>query len=323
MKRILIGALCSLALSGTAVLVPALHAQTSYDADQVLVENRWARVTRGDYEAELMRLPPDIRGGFAVNGKRVYDLLARLLLTKSLAAQARASGLDKEPQVQGRLALEVDRLHAGLQIAKIEDAAGRAFDARRTQFDARAREIYLARRDAYRVPEQVAASHILFDTKKRSNEEALRLAQETRAKILGGADFNDTAAQLSDDPTAQQNRGRIEYFDKAQMDPAFAGAAFALKNPGDVSEPVLSSFGYHLIRLDGRRPAGVKRFDEVKDTIIAQERSRYIDEVRELALSPTRNDPETKVDEAAIDALVIKINPDQLKKANEAAGAKK
>ncbi len=298
MKRTLLGTLRWLALA-VIVSAPGLHAQAPYDPDQVLVENRWAKVTRGDYEAELMRLPPDMRGGFAVNGKRVYDLLNRLLVTKSLAAQARAAGLDKDPSVERRLALEVDRLHAGLQIAKIEDAAGRAFDARRGQFETRAREIYLTRRDAYRVPEQVAVSHILFDTKKRSREEALKLAQETRAKILAGADFSDTAAKLSDDPTA-----------------------FSMKNPGDVSEPVLSSFGYHIIRLDGRRPAGVKSFDEVKDTIIAQERSRYIDEQRELALAPIKSDPDTKVDQARIDALIVKVDPEKAKKATQAVPPK-
>jgi peptidyl-prolyl cis-trans isomerase C len=105
------------------------------------------------------------------------------------------------------------------------------------------------------------------------------------------------------------------------MDPLFADAAFAMKNIGDVSEPVLSSFGYHLIRLDGRKPAGVKSFDEVKDAIVAQERSRYIDEQRELALASIRNDPDAKVDHAAIDALVIKLTPEQLKRVNEGAGA--
>ena len=298
MKRKLLGALCSLVFSALA-FVPMVHAQ--YDPEQVLLENRWARVTTADYEAELMRLPPDIRGGFAANGKRVYELLARLLTTKSLAAQARAANLDQDPALQHRLALEVDRLHAGLQIAKIEEAAGRAFDARRAQF---------------------AASHILFDTKKHSKEEALRLAQETRTTILAGADFNEVAKQLSEDPSVQLNSGRMDYFDKPKMDPAFADAAFALKTIGEVSDPVLSSFGYHLIRLDGRKPAGLKSFDEVKDAIIAQERSRYIDDQRELALAPIRNGPDTKVNQAAIDALVIKINPGQLKRANEGAEAK-
>lgn len=322
MKRKMIGALCSLALSWMAVAVPALHAQPSYDADQVLVENQFARVTRGDYEAELLRLPPDIRGGFANSGKRVYDLLSRMLLTKSLAAQARAAGLDKEAQVQARLALEVDRLHAGLQIAKIEEDAGRAFDKRRPQLEVRARELYLVNRDKYRVPEQVAASHILFDTKKHTPDEALKLAQETRTKILAGADFNALAKQVSDDPSAQGNGGHIDYFDKAQMDPAFADAAFALKNAGDVSEPIRSSFGYHLIRLEGRHPAAVRTFDQVKESILAGERAKFIDEQRETALALLKNDPATKVNDAAIDALVNKVDPGMIERANASGGRK-
>ena len=297
------------------LLSPGALAQ-SRGADEVLAENSFAKVTRGDYEAELLRLPPDIRGGFANNGKRVYDLLTRLLLTKSLAAQARAAGLDKDPEVQRRLALEIDRLHAGLQVARIEEEAGRAFDSRRPQLEARARELYLAKRDKYRVPEQVAASHILFDTKKRTPEEALKLAQETRTKILAGADFNALAKEVSDDPSAQRNGGHLDYFDKAQMDPAFAGAAFALKNVGDLSEPVRSSFGYHLIRLEGRHPATVRTFDQVKESILADERAKFIDEQREAALAPVKNDPATKVNQAAVDALIITIDPEKASKAS-------
>src|SRR5439155_12557608 len=138
-------------------------------------------------------------------------------------------------------------------------------------------------------------------------DEALKLAREARAKIVAGADFNELAKQVSDDPSAQLNAGRIDYFDKPKMDPAFAAAAFDIKSVGEVSEPALSSFGYHLIRLDGRRPAGVRSFDEVKETIMAEERSRYVDEQRELALAPIRNDPETKVRQAEIDALIVKV----------------
>ena len=323
MKKKMTSALFSLALAWIAVPVPALHAQPSYDANQVLVENQLARVTRGDYEAELLRLSPDIRGGFANSGKRVYDLVTRLLVTKSLAAQARAAGLDKDPQVQARLALEIDRLHAGLQIAKIEENAGRDFDQRRPQLEARARELYLVNRDKYRVAEQVSASHILFDAKKRTPEEALKLAQETRTKILAGADFNVLAKQVSDDPSVQTNGGHIDYFDKAQMDPAFADAAFALKNVGDVSEPIRSSFGYHVIRLEGRHPAALRSFDQVKESILSGERAKFIDDQREAALAPLRSDTATKVNDAAIDALVNKVDPGMIEKANASGGTKK
>jgi peptidyl-prolyl cis-trans isomerase C len=284
-------------------------------ADDILVQNSLAKVTRGDYEVELLRLPPDMRAGFANSGKRVYDLLTRLLLTKSLAAEARKAGLDKDPEVQRRLALEVDRVQAGLEIARIEEEAGRSFDFRRPQLEARAREIYLVNRDKYRVPEQVSASHILFDTKKHTPEEALKLAQDTRARILAGADFNALAKEISEDPSALRNEGHLDYFDKAQMDPAFSNAAFALKNVGDVSEPVRSTFGYHLIRFEGRRPASVRPFEQVKDSILAGERAKYIDEQREAALEPLKTDPATKVNQALVDALIVKVDVEQAEKA--------
>jgi len=317
MKRFL----CTLrALIGTlalaaVLLAPVALAQSGRGVDEVLVENSLAKVTRGDYETELLRLPPETRGGFANSGKRVYDLLTRLLQTKSLAAQARAAGLDKDPVVQARLALEVDRLHAGLQVAKIEEEGGRDFDKRRPQFEVRARELYLVNRDKYRVPEQVAASHILFDTKKHAPEEALKLAQEARAKIVAGADFNELAKQVSEDPSAQRNGGHIDYFDKPQMDPAFADAAFALKNVGDVSEPVRSSFGYHLIRFEGRHPATLRTFDQVKETIFTTERAKFIEQQRDAALASVRDDPATKVNQAAVDALIITVDPEKLNKA--------
>ena len=137
----------ALALGGALLLAAMAHAQPAPDMNEVLLENRWAKVTRGDYEAELLRLPADIRGGFAVNAQRVSDLLLRMLVTKSLAAQARASDVYKDVETQRRRALEIDRVDAGILIARIEDDAGKAFDARKGQFEARVREIYLATRD--------------------------------------------------------------------------------------------------------------------------------------------------------------------------------
>jgi peptidyl-prolyl cis-trans isomerase C len=313
----------SFAFAAALLLVGSwVYAQPAANPDEVLVENRWAKITRGEYEAELLRLPADVRGGFAVNAKRVTDLLVRMLVTKSLAVQARASDLYKDVEMQRRRALEIDRADASLFIARVEANAGKTADARRTQFESRARELYAVNRDKYRVPEVVAVSHILIDTKTRSKEEALKLAQDARGKLVAGADFNELATQISDDPTAKQNHGRIDYFDKTRMDPAFSDAAFGLKNIGDISVPVLSSFGYHIIRLDGRNEARVKSFDEVRDQMIAEERAKFIDQQRDEVVAGIRNDPLSRVNQSAVDALVIKVDPELLKKANEAPARK-
>src|SRR5262249_50665764 len=154
-----------------------------------------------------------------------------------------------DPQMQQRRALEIDKIDASMLIAKTEEDAGRTFDANLAKSDARIRELYMVDSSRFRVPEQVSASHILFDLKTHSKDEALKLALDAKAKIAAGADFHTLAKQISDDPSARQNGGQLGFFDATTMDPDFTKAAFALKAPGDVSEPVLSSFGYHIIRL--------------------------------------------------------------------------
>jgi peptidyl-prolyl cis-trans isomerase C len=91
------------------------------------------------------------------------------------------------------------------------------------------------------------------------------------------------------------------------MDPDFTTAAFALKNVGDVSEPVKSAFGWHLIRLDGRRPAGDLPFERARRQIMVDLKARYVKDALTGKLDAIRADPNMKVNQAAIDALVTKL----------------
>jgi peptidyl-prolyl cis-trans isomerase C len=299
-----------------------VQAQTASDPNEVLVENRWAKVTRADYDAEIAKLPADMRGGFAVSNKRVVDLLVRILVTKSLAAQARAGDLLGQADIQTRRAYEVDRVDASLLVSKVEEDAGKRFDADAAKLEARARELYLVNASSYQVPEQVSASHILFNLSNRTKEEALKLAQDTRAKLVAGADFAATAKAVSDDPSAQQNGGSLGFFDREKMDRAFTAAAFALKTPGELSQPVLSYFGYHIIRLDDRKPARVRTFDEVKGEIMAQERKKAVDAGRNALIDSIRDDPSSKINQVAVDSLMTKVDQGVFDKALEATRPK-
>jgi peptidyl-prolyl cis-trans isomerase C len=296
MKRVLLAA---------ALLAGVAGAQTQ-SADPVLAERNGVKVYRSEYEAELLKLSPDVRPGFANNQRRIAELVVRLLVQKSLAAQPETAALAQTPQNAVRIGLENERVLAQLRLEDIERRAGAAFDARRAQYDARARELYLVDRRKYEQPERVAASHILFDVKRHTPEEARRLAEQARARILAGADFNAVAKEVSEDPSAGQNAGKLGWFTRAEMDPAFASAAFALKQNGDVSEPVLSSFGWHLIKLEDRRAAAPRPFEEVRDLILAEVRKKYVDEQREAALASIRDDPNVKLDREAIDALYVR-----------------
>lgn len=67
-----------------------------------------------------------------------------------------------------------------------------------------------------------------------------------------------------------------------------------------MSEPVLSSFGYHLIRLEGRRPARTKSFDEVKDEVLAGMRQDYVAKQRDQRIAALRNNKDLKINDAAV-----------------------
>ena len=287
----------------------------------VLLSNSFAKVTKAEYDAELTKLPPDMREGFANNPRRVNELLLRMLVQKSLAEQARRAKLDVRPDNATRLALEVDRFLAGLEVEAVEAAAAAEFNAQSARFETRAKELYLIDKTPFTNPPQISATHILFDTKKRTPDEAKKLAAETRAKIAAGADMGKLAREISDDPTAGQNGGQLGWFSEKEMDAGFSKAAFALAKAGDLSEPVQSQFGWHLIRLDGKRPPSVKTYEEARDQIMAELRKRYIEEKREAAIGGIRRDPATTVNRDAVSALTPKVDPETVKRAQEVLSA--
>ena len=298
----LIAAACLLAVASPLVMADG-------SPDDVLVQNAVTKLTRGEYEADLLRVPPESRDEFAASPKRLTALLNGMLVAKTLAAEARRSGVDRDPQVARLLALETDRALAAVQVRRIEDAAGAEFDARKDKMLAKAREEYVVHKDRYRASEEVKVSHILFDTRTHDADAALSRADEARAKLVAGADFAALAKEVSDDRTARENGGELGWFGRGRMDPDFTNAAFALKSVGDLSEPVRSRFGYHLIRLEGRQPARQLSFDEVKDRIMADLRTSYIKDQREAKLAAIREDPDMKVNQEAVDALVRHIDP--------------
>ena len=91
------------------------------------------------------------------------------------------------------------------------------------------------------------------------------------------------------------------------MDAAFTRAALALKTTGDISEPVQSAFGWHIIRLDGRRPSRMKSFEEVQEEILSTLKKSYIDQQRDAVVNAIRGDPETEINDAEVTQLVDQV----------------
>lgn len=133
------------------------------------------------------------------------------------------------------------------------------------------RNLYEEQKASFTSEERRKVSHILVtvDTEggKTAEQTALAKINQIRERLAKGEDFAKVAKEMSDDPVSAQNGGDLGFITKGAMEQNFADAAFALKQ-GELSEPVKTSFGYHLIRVTELSPAKVKPFEEVKDELL-------------------------------------------------------
>jgi peptidyl-prolyl cis-trans isomerase D len=125
--------------------------------------------------------------------------------------------------------------------------------------------------DRFTSEEKVRARHILVKTDAGADDakkaEARKKAEGLLARAKGGADFAELARKQSDDPGSATKGGDLGLFSRGQMVPPFEAAAFALE-PGQLSEVVESPFGFHVIKVEEKKPAGARPLAEVRDEIV-------------------------------------------------------
>ncbi|WP_309086900.1 peptidylprolyl isomerase [Domibacillus sp.] len=113
-------------------------------------------------------------------------------------------------------------------------------------------------KDTFTTSEQVEASHILVD------DEAT--AKEVTAKLADGGDFESLAKEYSTDTTSAENGGELGYFGTGEMTEEFEKAAFAMEI-GEISEPVKTDYGYHIIKVTGKKEAKAANLEDSKEEI--------------------------------------------------------
>ena len=163
-------------------------------------------------------------------------------------------------------------------------------DAAKLPLDAKADEAALKQRydeqkSRFIAPEQRLASHILVKVDKNADAPAQKAALEKAQKIAhdvksGGRDFAAVAKAESDDIGSKAQGGDLGWLEKGVTNPAFEAALFELKK-GDVSDPVKSDEGYHVIQLRDIKAEKVRSFDEVKGELAKQ----YLEGERERKYS--------------------------------------
>lgn len=153
------------------------------------------------------------------------------------------------------------------------------------------RERYEARKDSLTTPEQREAAHILKRLPPDADEAAVQAATDElldlKGRLESGADFAELAKEHSEDPGSARQGGSLGAFGRGVMDPDFEAAAFAL-GVGEVSDPIRSSFGLHLIKVSAVNPARTRTFEEARAQLeheIQRERSEkiFVDRLEQIA----------------------------------------
>ena len=189
-----------------------------------------------DLTQELAQMPADQRKAF---------LLRVLIDMKVMAKAGRDAGMGDTPLFKQRLAYLEDR---ALRRAYFADAIAK------TVTEAAVRADYDKFVADFKPAEERRASHILVKTEEE--------AKAIKAELDGGADFATIAKEKSIDPGAA-NGGDLGFFGKGMMVAPFETAAFALTDIGQVSDPVQSQFGWHIIKLEEKRESAPPSFEQV------------------------------------------------------------
>jgi len=249
------------------------------DANEILARRGNGVVTQDAFYARAERIPAGSRFAALRDRNRVRDLITALLLNSQLAADARATGFDKDPIVIDRMQLAAE---AELATAWVQQYIAMQGEP---DYEALAYENYLLNKDQMRSQETVDVTHILVATEERSEEAAKTLADSIYRQIMADPTlFDKMVIEYSEDPSAVSNHGKFKAVTRGDLVKPFEEVAFSLKG-GEISPPVKTQFGYHIIRLDAHNAPQQLSFEDAKARLIKQEESKHGERIRRDYLS--------------------------------------
>jgi peptidyl-prolyl cis-trans isomerase C len=313
-RSLLVSFLLLTAGQAFAADVPPTPPKKALLPDAPLVTDGSVVVDRADFDGAMLRIPEQYRAEVRMSYDRIATLVDGVYVTRELALRAKAAGLDKSPAVQKRLQQVQEAFLADLYREKLEKETATG------NLDQRARELYLADQSKYVAPEQVHIQQILVSLKGRTVEQARERAQKAYEEAKAGKeDFLAYASLYSDEV---KSRGNVPLGDSGwgalqQLVPPVRDAVGKLPKDG-ISPPAQSEYGFHVVKLLDRKPAHQLTFEEVKGQIVAQERERLRKERTDVLIREIRSSPTATVHTENLDALVIPLDPQLMKRAQEA-----
>jgi len=251
------------------------------DPNKVIMTIGDQKITAAQYDQLVNALPAQYQK--AARGPQKRQIAEQMVLIKVLSAEAEKRNLEQQAVVKQQLAFNRENILAGalneelMKSVKVDDAAIQAYyDAHKAEFESiKARHI-LIRFKGSAVP-------LRTGMKELSDEEALAKAQEIRKQLVAGGDFIALAKAESDDTGSGANGGDLGSFKHGQMVGAFETAAFALP-VGEISEPVKTQFGYHIIKVEEKQSKSLADAKaEIVDKLRPEAVRKEVDDMRKKA----------------------------------------
>jgi peptidyl-prolyl cis-trans isomerase C len=294
------GLACAAVTGCLAVLLLAGLPLRAEDANPVLAKVNGAEIRQSDVALAEEELGPSLAQMDPATKKE--NVLAFLIDMKIVAKAAEDKKVDNSEDFKKRLAFTRNRLLMDSLLAS-EGKAATTDDAMKKVYEDASKQIT--------GEQEVHARHILVESEDE--------AKAVKAELDKGADFAELAKKKSKDPGASDG-GDLGFFTKDQMVPEFSTVAFSLE-PGKISDPVKSQFGWHIIKVEEKRNRKAPDFEQVKgqiETYVTRKaQADYVAKLREAAKVE-------RMDQAAADpAKPDAAKPDAAAKDSKMAPAKK
>lgn len=245
--------------------------EVSFESE-LLAQRGTARASHALFDARMAQMPASERAEFVSDPGRIGMILDELIMADSVVAEALENGMLDDPDAQARLYLAISQ-----QVIREAREYVRQ-DSDLSDYESRAREIYLSDPEEYMSEAKFSFTQVLVEDAQGGESRANELLEMHRA----GTPLETLAAEYSDDPSVQHNKGMLSDVSAGRLDEDFL-AALERMEAGDV-EVVQTRYGWHLVRLDAHTPEQVKPFEEVAGTLKGIARSRHLENAWERYL---------------------------------------
>jgi len=249
-------------------------------------------ITQEDISREMQALPEQIQKIF--EGPEGTERFVNELVKKEILYQeAKKKGLDKSPDYQ-------KKVEDFKKLTLIGQLLEKEIEEKVKVSDKDVRDYYEAHKKDFTANNQVRASHILVKTE----EEAKGIVEQLKK----GADFAKIARAKSIDAGSARNGGDLGFFSRGQMVPEFENAAFSLK-AGEVSPPVRTQYGYHIIKVTERKEGNVVEFEKIKGLLTQRLTAEKQKEVFDSYINNLRNSYKVDINKEALSRIGGKTAP--------------